>query len=39
LKPYSKRGPLTKEEKVINYRRSRARRVSENALGIMVLRF
>lgn len=34
MKPFSKRN-LTDEERVANYRLSRARRVSENAFGIM----
>lgn len=38
LKPYSRRN-LTKEEKVFNYRLSRARRISENAFGILVSKF
>lgn len=38
LKPYSKRN-LTLEEKIFNYRLSRARRISENAFGILVSKF
>lgn len=38
LKPYSSRS-LTKEKRIFNYRLSRARRVSENAFGIMSSRF
>lgn len=38
LKPYSKKS-LTLEERVFNYRLSRARRLSENVFGILVSRF
>lgn len=37
-KPYNSL-PLTKEEKIFNYRLSRARRIVENAFGILVSRF
>lgn len=37
-KPYGQRA-LTGEERILNYRLSRARRVSENAFGILANRF
>lgn len=38
LKPFSKRN-LSTSERIFNYRLCRARRVSENAFGILVQRF
>nr|CAI5820765.1 unnamed protein product [Callosobruchus analis] len=38
LKPY-KHSPLTYEQKIFNYRLSRARRIVQNAFGILASRF
>lgn len=38
MKPYGQRN-LTEEQRVFNYRLSRARRISENAFGILSSRF
>lgn len=41
MKPFStkKKTPFTNEEKVFNYRLSRARRTIENAFGVLVMRW
>lgn len=39
MKPYSHHGPLTIKERVFNYSLSRARRIVQNAFGILVSRF
>lgn len=38
MKPYARQN-LTMEQKIFNYRLSRARRISENAFGILVAKF
>lgn len=39
MRPYSKRNRLTETQRIYNYRHSRARRVIENAFGILTTRY
>lgn len=39
MKPFSRHKALTTEEKIFNYRLSRARRIVENAFGLLAMRF